>query len=64
MAKSVTIDELHLTIRIPGDLPDDAAEGVRETLAGDEFMSRLRRAVRVAVREFPALAVVRLSLTR
>lgn len=62
--KTVVIDEIHITFRVPGDLPDDAVEAVREALAGDEFMSRLRRAVRVVVREFPELNVVRVSLTR
>ena len=62
--KTVVIDELHLTVRVPGDLPDDAAEAVREALAADEFMSRLRRAVRAVVRTFPELNAVRVSLTR
>jgi hypothetical protein len=64
MAKSVVIDELHLTIRVPNDLPDDEAEAIRRTLARDDFMDRLRRAIRVVVRAFPELAVVRVSLTR
>lgn len=62
--KTVVIDEIHVTFRIPNDLPDDTAETVRETLAGDEFMSRLRRAVRITLRAVPELAVVRVSLTR
>lgn len=62
--KHVTIDEIHLICRIPADLPDDEAEAVRETLAGDEFMDRLRRAVRAALRAFPELSTVRVSLTR
>jgi hypothetical protein len=62
--RTVVIDEIHLTVRVPGDLPDDESETVREVLAGDEFMTRLRRAVRAVVREFPALAVARVSLTR
>jgi len=62
--KTVVLDEIHVTFRIPGDLPDDAVEVVRETLAGDEFMSRLRRAVRVVVRDSPELSTVSLSLTR
>lgn len=48
----------------PGDLPDAAAGVVRETLAGDEFMRRFRRSVRVVVREFPELNAVRVSLNR
>ena len=62
--KTVVIDEIHITVRVPGDLPDDAAGAVRETLAGDEFMSRLRRAVRVVVRAVPELNAARVSLTR
>lgn len=66
MAKNRTavIDEIHVTVRVPGDLPDDAVEAVRETLAADEFMSRMRRAVRAVVRTFPELNVVRVSLSR
>ena len=63
-SKTVVIDEIHLTVRIPGDTPDKEAETIREVLAGDEFMARLRRAVRAVLREFPALTVVRVSLTR
>ncbi len=62
--KTVVIDELHLTVRIPSDLPDDEAEAVCEAIAGDEFMERLRRAVRAIVRAFPELNVVRVSLSR
>jgi hypothetical protein len=64
VAKAVVIDELHLTIRIPHDLPDDRAEAFRRTLAGDDFVSRLRRACRAVLRAFPELATARLSLTR
>ena len=64
MAKSVVIDELHLTIRVPTDLPDDEAEAIRRTLEGDDFMNRLRRAVRATLRAVPELSTVRVSLTR
>ena len=64
MAKNVVIDELHLTIRIPNDLPDTQTEAIRRTLSGDDFMNRLRRAVRAALRGFPELAIVRVSLSR
>jgi hypothetical protein len=64
MAKTVVIDELHLTARVPADLPDADAEAVRRTLAADEFMEQLRRAIRTAARAFPELAAVRLSLAR
>jgi hypothetical protein len=64
MAKPVTIEEFHLTIRVPADLPATAAAAVRRTLADEAFRTRLRRAIRRAVRSFPDLDVVRLSLTR
>ena len=64
MAKTVVIDELHLTVRVPSDLPDAQAEAIRRTLAGADFMTRLRRAVRAVLRAFPELAVARAALTR
>ena len=64
MPKSVTIDELHLTLRVPNDLSDEKTETVREVLTGDDFMSRLRRAVRDIVRRTPELSAVRVSLSR
>jgi hypothetical protein len=64
MKKTVVIDELHLTVRVPNDLPEDDIDAVRQALAGDEFMDRLRRAIRAAVRAFPELMPCRVSLTR
>jgi hypothetical protein len=63
-SKTVVIDELHLTLRVPNNLPDDETEVIRQSLAGDDFMNRLRRTVRAAIRVFPELAAVRASLTR
>ncbi len=62
--KTVVLDEIHVTFRIPSDLPDDAVEPIRQALASEDFMNRLRRAVRATFRVFPELAVVRVSLTR
>ena len=64
MAKTVVIDEIHVTVRAPSDLPEARADEIHTTLASEDFMSRLRRAVRAAVRAFPELAVVRVSLAR
>jgi hypothetical protein len=58
------IDELHLTLLVPKDLPDDRAEAIRRTLEGDDFMDRLRRAVRAVIRGFDGLDGVRVSLSR
>ena len=64
MAQSVVIDELHVTIRVPNDLPEVRAEELHRALTGEAFMNRLRRAVRAVLRAFPELAVARVSLTR
>ena len=64
MAKTVVIDEIHVTIRVPSDLPEVRADEVHRVLTGEDFMNRLRRAVRAALRAFPELAVARVSLTR
>ena len=63
MARTVVIDELHVTIRVPSDLYEVRADEVHRALTGEEFMNRLRRAVRAALRAFPELAVARVSLT-
>lgn len=64
MAKTIIIDEIHLTVRVPNDVRNNRAETICRTLAGDDFMNRLRRAVRAVFREFPELNVARLSLDR
>jgi hypothetical protein len=43
MPKTVVIDELHLTVRVPTDLPDPEAESARQTLLKAEFMARSGR---------------------
>ncbi len=64
MANTVPVDELHFTLHIPDDTPEETAEVIRRTLASDDFTERLRRAVLAALRTFPELTVVRASLTR
>ncbi len=64
MANTVPVDELHLTLHIPDDTPEETARVIRRTLAGDDFMDRLRRAVLAALRAFPELNDVSVSLTR
>lgn len=63
-AESVLLDEIHLILRVPTDLPGVEADAVRKTVAGDEFLNRLHRAVLDAVRTFPELQAVRTSLGR
>lgn len=63
-SRTVVIDEIHVTVRVPADLPDDEVEAVRDTLATNEFMAHLRRAVRNAFRAFPELSATRVTVTR
>ena len=64
MANTVPVDELHLTLRIPDDVPEETAEVIRRTLASDDFMDRLRRAVLATLRALPELNDVSGSLSR
>lgn len=53
-----------MTVRVPADLRESEAGTVRRTLLGKDFLRRLRRADRAAVRAFPELTRSRVSLTR
>jgi 2'-5' RNA ligase len=64
VANTVPVDELHLTLHIPEDTPEETAEVIRRTLASDDFMEQLRRAVLAALRAFPELNAVSGSLAR
>lgn len=64
MAKSVVLDEIHITFRIPNDLPSARSDELEGTLQGTEFMNRLLRAIRAVVSGYPELSVVRISLSR
>jgi hypothetical protein len=64
MPPTVVADELHVTVRMPADMPEGEAEVVRRTLADPAFTDRVRDAIRAAVREFPALAPVAVSVSR
>lgn len=64
MAATVIVDELHVTVRVPGGLPEAEAEAVRRVLRGDGFTDRLRAAVEAAVRAFPELAPIAVTVSR
>jgi hypothetical protein len=64
MPPTVVADELHVTVRVPADLPDAEAEAVRRTLADPAFVDRLRDTILAAVREFPALGRVAVTVSR
>ena len=64
MAKTVILDELLLTVRVPADLPDAEVDAIRRALESDEFVARLRRSVRTVLAAFPDLAPTRVTLSR
>ena len=64
MAKTVILDEVLLTVRVPADLPDAEADAIRAVLGSAEFLARLRRAVRAAVEAFPDLEPAAVTLSR
>jgi len=64
MAKTAVLDEVHVTFRMPSELPAARSEELGVTLRTPEFMNRLRGAIRSVVRGYPDLNVVRVSLSR
>jgi hypothetical protein len=64
VAETNLIDELHLTVRVPDDLPEEKLAAVRRTLADDDFLDRLRHAVLSVFRERTELGVAAVSLSR
>jgi hypothetical protein len=64
MVKSVIIDEVHLTVRVPADLPSVRAAAVRRTLTCAAFMGQLRRAIRTLVRAYSPLVTVSVTVGR
>lgn len=60
----VTLDEFVLTLRIPRDLPDAACAAIRAVTDRPAFLRHVRRAVRRACRSWPALAAVRVRVSR
>lgn len=64
MAKSIVFDEIHVTFRVPQEIPDNQSEGLHRTLTSKELTARLHRAVRSVIRAYPTLAIVRVGLSR
>ncbi len=64
MAKYLTLDVIHLELRVPDSLTGRGLARARRALAADRLLPRLRRAARAALREDPALDTVRLRLAR
>jgi hypothetical protein len=63
-AKSILIDEIHLTVHVPRKLPEVDCQAIRAVLLGSRFWSHLNRAVRQVGRRYPALVNASIQLSR
>jgi hypothetical protein len=64
MAQTILLDEFHLGMRAPKDLPEADYQAMRRTLNDPRFQMELRRAVREVMSRYAALGKVRLTLSR
>ena len=62
MAKSILIEEFHLSVFVPRNLP--AAQCVRSPLNGQRCAPWLLRATQGVVRRYPVLSKIRITLTQ
>ncbi len=64
MAKAILMEEFHLTVFAPSGLPETEYNAIHRALNTTRFRASLGRAAREAFRNDPALAGVRVTLTR
>jgi hypothetical protein len=64
MAEEVLIEEFHLGVYVPRELPDEEVEAVRQTLDEASFRVRLLGAIGEVVRLHPALGRTSVRLSR
>lgn len=62
--KYLMIEQYHLTMRVPDDLPDEEAEAVRDALDSRSFIAKLRKALATFVAGHTSLTVVQVSVSR
>jgi hypothetical protein len=64
MSKTVVIDELHLTLRLPARLPEAQVKKARRILLGATFLARLRRTLRSLIGSYPQLTSLTVLVSR
>ena len=64
MAKAIVMDEIHLTVFAPRGLREEEYDAIHRALTDRRFRGDLRRTVEEVVRRYPALAKVRVAVTR
>jgi len=55
MATRLVIEEFHVTVFVPRDLPAGECRAIRRMVAGTGFRTRLQHAVDGVARSYPAL---------
>ena len=64
MTARVLLDEIHIEVLVPRSLAGRDLAAVRRAINARSFLPRLRRALRPVFAAHPALAAVRLRLSR
>lgn len=64
MPRTVVLDELHLTFRIPAALPAAQVRAIRRVLNGKAFTATVRRAVIEEMKKYPTLKSVQVQVSR
>ena len=64
MAKAIMMEEFHLSVFAPRQLPSSEYDGIHQTITNANFRAKLRRAVRAVFRQYPSLTKVKITITR
>jgi hypothetical protein len=64
MAKTILMEEFHVAVQVPANLPKKQYASMRRTLKSNRFQTRLRAAVANVFRRHPSLTPVKFSLSR
>jgi hypothetical protein len=64
MPRYIVLDELHLTVSVPQDMPESTISTIRRHLNSAGFNAAIRQAIRSVFRHHPQLRKVRVRVTR
>jgi hypothetical protein len=64
MAKTIMMDEVHVTVLAPHGLTRHVYESMHRALCKPAFAHELRRTIRNFIRRFPELAKARIKVSR